>query len=242
MFNDNRKTFVATLYNVLLAPDLCDRLFSIITLMNAGHKCLFHKGFCTVYFGAKEDNAVTLPHSAVRKHAFMVKSMESSKKNPKRNPKRKKISLELMHQRLGHRSSRSLIPGDTANVWEDAELKIDPDPFCTLCKISSMNKKARSNLPLRPKAPFKWVFMDIIPSTAPKSLTKDTNFKNCLLIVDAYSKIPKLYGMENITTAEVMDKLDMFQSRFGIINQFGWWDLERISADTGTQFTSTEFK
>ena len=37
-----------------------------------------------MYFGAKEDNAVTLPHSAVRKHAFMGKSMEKSKKNPAR--------------------------------------------------------------------------------------------------------------------------------------------------------------
>ena len=84
--------------------------------------------------------------------------------------------------------------------------------------------------------------MDIIPSTAPKSLANDTTFSNYLLIVDAYSNIPKLYGMENITSAEVMDKLDMFQSRFGKIDQFGWWDLERISADAGTQFTSTEFK
>ena len=65
MCDDNGKKFVATLYNVLLAPDLCDRPFSIIMLMNDGHTCLFHKGFCTVYFGAKEDNAVTLPHSAV---------------------------------------------------------------------------------------------------------------------------------------------------------------------------------
>ena len=127
----------------------------------------------------KEDNAVTLPHSAVIKHAFMGKSMESSKKNPKR----KKIALELMHQRLGHRSTRSLMGGDTANVWEDAELKIYPDPFCTSCKISSMNEKARSKLPLNPKA-----FMDIIQSTAPNSLTNDTNSKNYLLIVDAYSK------------------------------------------------------
>ena len=39
-----------------------------------------------------------------------------------------------------------------------------------------------------------------------------------------------------------MEKLDMFQSRFRKIDQFGWWDLERISADAGTQFTSTEFK
>ena len=48
--------------------------------------------------------------------------------------------------------------------------------------------------------------------------------------------------MEKITTEEVMDKRDIFQSRFGKIDKFGWWDLERISADSGTQFTSTEFK
>ena len=63
-----------------------------------------------------------------------------------------------------------------------------------------MNKKARFNIPLKSKTPFKWVFMDIISSTAPKSLTSDTTFSNYLLTVDAYSKIPKLYGMDNITT------------------------------------------
>ena len=105
-----------------------------------------------------------------------------------------------------------------------------------------MNKKDRSKIPLKPKAPFKWVFMNIIPSTAPKILTSNTTFSNYLLIVDAYSKIPKLYDMEKITTEEVMDKLYMFQSRFGKIDEFGWWDLDRISADIGTQFTSTELK
>ena len=48
--------------------------------------------------------------------------------------------------------------------------------------------------------------------------------------------------MEKITTEEVMDKLNMFQSRFGKMDQFGWWDFEIISVDVGTQFTSTEFK
>ena len=85
-------------------------------------------------------------------------------------------------------------------------------------------------------------FMDIIPSTTPKSLTSDTIFSNYLLVFDAYSKIPKISGTEKITTEEVMDKLDMFQSISGKMDQFGWWDLERISADSGTQFTSTEFK
>ena len=60
-------------------------------------------------------------------------------------------------------------------------------------------------------------FMDIIPSIAPKSLTSDTTFSNYISIVGAYSKIPKLYGMEKIRTEEVIEKLNMFKSRFGKI-------------------------
>ena len=106
-----------------------------------------------------------------------------------------------------------------------------------------MNKKSGTKNPPKLKAPFKWVFVDIIPATAPpKSLTSETTFSNYLLIVDTYSKIPKPYGMEKITTEEVMDKLDMFQSRFVKIDKFGWWDIEIISADSGTQFTSTDFQ
>ena len=34
----------------------------------------------------------------------------------------------------------------------------------------------------------------------------------------------------------------MFQFKFGKIYEFGWWYLERISADAGMHFTSEEFK
>ena len=54
-------------------------------------------------------------------------------------------------------------------------------------------------------------------------------------------KPPKIYYMEIITTGEVIDKLDMFQDIFGKVDEFGWCYLGRISADTGTQFTSTDF-
>ena len=37
MCDDNGDTFIATFHNVLLAPDLCDRLFSIITLTEETH-------------------------------------------------------------------------------------------------------------------------------------------------------------------------------------------------------------
>ena len=102
MFDNNRKTFIATLYNVLLAPDLCDRLFSIITLMNAGHTCLFHKAFCRVYFGAKENNAVTLPHCAVRKHAFMGEKYGEFKEKSKKKENCFRIDASEIGAQINH--------------------------------------------------------------------------------------------------------------------------------------------
>ena len=39
-----------------------------------------------------------------------------------------------------------------------------------------------------------------------------------------------------------MDKLYTFQSIFGKVNEFGWWDMDIIQNDSGTQFTSKEFQ
>ena len=80
MWDDSRKPFIETLHNKILPLDLCNSLFSIIVLMNSGQTCLFHKGFCTVYFESKKKNAVTLQHSAQRKHAFLGKSWKSQRK------------------------------------------------------------------------------------------------------------------------------------------------------------------
>ena len=66
--DDNEGTFIVTLHNVFLAPDLYDRIFSINPFMSSGHTCSFHKGFCTMYFANKEKNSVDLPHSAKRKY------------------------------------------------------------------------------------------------------------------------------------------------------------------------------
>ena len=154
MCRDNGDPFITTLHNLILASDLCDRLFSIVMLMNPGRTFLFHKEFWTVYFWSKEKNAVTLPHSAQRKHAFWGEIKEMSKTN--KLSSRKKVALELVQYRLGHRYTRSLLAVYNANFWEYVEIRIDLEPFCTSCQISSMNKKARSNDPLNPKSPFKW--------------------------------------------------------------------------------------
>ena len=45
-----------------------------------------------------------------------------------------------------------------------------------------MNKKAGSKTPLKSKETFKWDLMNIIPATAPKSLTSETIFSNYMLM------------------------------------------------------------
>ena len=37
MRDKNGKLLIATLYNILLAPELCNQLFSVITLMDLWH-------------------------------------------------------------------------------------------------------------------------------------------------------------------------------------------------------------
>ena len=139
------------------------------------------------------ENAVTAPHSAQRKHAFSGETKQMSKS--KKLTPRKRGTLELLHNILGHRSTISLMPRYTANVWKNIELSIDPVPFRKSCQIFLMNKKAGSKNPLKPKSYFKCGFMNIIPETALKSLTSETTFSNYILFVDAYLKLKTLrYG------------------------------------------------
>ena len=39
-----------------------------------------------------------------------------------------------------------------------------------------------------------------------------------------------------------MYKLDIFQTIFGKVDEFGWWDMEIIQTDVGTQFTTNDFQ
>ena len=85
-------------------------------------------------------------------------------------------------------------------------------------------------------------FYGYYSSNVPNCFDRFNYFFNYLLIIDSYSKTPKIYVMEIMTTEEVVYWLDMFQARIRKFDELGWWDLEIILADAGTQFTSTKFQ
>ena len=80
------------------------QVLKMIRLMNLVNNFLSQSGFCTLYFGSKYKKAVTLPHIAQRRHAFLGKIKEISK--TKKLAPRKKVALYLLHQGLRHRSTR----------------------------------------------------------------------------------------------------------------------------------------
>ena len=49
-----------------------------------------------------------------------------------------------------------------------------------------MKKKAGSKNLLKPRAPFKRVYIDITPAAAPKRLTSETTISNYLVILNVY--------------------------------------------------------
>ena len=88
-----------------------------------------------------------------------------------------------MRHILGHRYIKSLLAGDTGNISQDIDLRVEYVNFCTSSKKSIINKKPRSKTPLNSRTPFTWVLMDIIPALSSIILTKDTTHSNYLLIV-----------------------------------------------------------
>ena len=74
------------------------------------------------------------------------------------------------------------------------------------------------------KGNFQIGFIGIIPEISINVVICETDFPNYLLLVGAYSIIPKIYGLEIIITAIVLDYLYMFQVRCGKIDEFGWWE------------------
>ena len=153
MCDDTGDTFRATLYNVLLAPDLCNRLFSIIRLMNLVQTCLFRKGFCVVYFGNKEKMRL---HYHILNRGNMHFGGKCSKYQNQRN--------WHLGRKLIWNYCTIDYDTDLPDHWWIYILKMFGSilnlgyiqTFFISCQISSMKKKDSSKNILKPKAPSKW--------------------------------------------------------------------------------------
>jgi transposase InsO family protein len=155
---------------------------------------------------------------------------------------RKLLSLETLHNRLGHRKCRTLLAASEHRLWADAGVLMSSELGCLDCGIASIRANARNKQPYTAATRAGvHLFLDIQYAVSSHGLAHATTFPNYLLVVDAYSRYSKLYGLSHKSSNEVIAALQKFQAEHSFLKELGHLDTEKIRADAGSEFDSALF-
>jgi hypothetical protein len=82
------------------------------------------------------------------------------------------ITLETLHNRMGHIPINVLLAANDAKVWKLINIQWGPDPFCIRCKIGEIKSsncgKARVSSPTKPG---ETIHLDIVYNPVKTGLT-----------------------------------------------------------------------
>jgi hypothetical protein len=133
MQDDTGKWFNATLSDVMYIPGLSHHLFSITQFAQHGHCAIVQQHGTTMLLGPNR-LPVTIPyHKKGKRMAFNFSvvttagqdNTSSYHKIPtyrNKDQDKKRLPLELLHHRLGHRKCRTLLTASEHNLWEDTTI------------------------------------------------------------------------------------------------------------------------
>jgi hypothetical protein len=137
MLDDNNQPLKAILHGVMYVPGLNCRLFSITKFADHGHYAIIRHNAVTLHFGDLA-HPITLPITNglnVTSHACLPSALPAivnhheipSSRSRNKHTNLRRISLELLHQRLGHRKCRTLLAGSENNIWADTTIRMSPE-------------------------------------------------------------------------------------------------------------------
>jgi transposase InsO family protein len=114
---------------------------------------------------------------------------------------------------------------------------------CVTCQISTIKAADKNKMPRTPMTkPRQTIFMDILHLQSGNHLTPDSTFAFLLIMVDAYARFTKTYGLDDKTTESVIKAIRQYIADCGSVDEFGYNDIVKIHSDAGTQFSSMEFQ
>ena len=129
------------------------------------------------------------------------------------------MDLEQAHQRLGHRSFRSLLTGSTNQIWHDYQLRPEKESFCNKCVISTrLVANKNSNNPNKATRNFERIFLDIIKCPSKQSLSISTSYSYLLFGVDQKTWFMFMEGLVNKETGTVILNLKKIQLQIIIVH------------------------
>jgi hypothetical protein len=139
---------------------------------------------------------------------------------------KRRTSLELVHQRLGHRKCRGLLAASKHGIWANTVIHMGPEQDCISCNISTIcatNRNKESHTGGTYAGEF--VFMDILYPTVAIGLTTGTTFPLYLILVDAYSRYACIYWLTDKSSECDIDTLTRYQADHGHIGNYGYVDI-----------------
>ncbi len=252
MQDDNCSNFTATLKDVMYVPGLSRRLFSITKFACHGHKALIQDNGIILYFEPHAAAVTLSPLSGTNSMAAGIRVHTStfneeyhsvpSARHREHTTNKKRLSLELLHTRLGHRKCRTLLAASEHNLWEDVTIRMSPETGCLGCGIATIRSTAHNKEPhTAAVAPGKYICLDILHPTTAVGLTPHTSYAFYLILVDTYSRYTCIYGLPDKTTDAVVAAIKQYTADHRRTGTYSYLNLERIRADAGSQFTSEEF-
>jgi transposase InsO family protein len=262
MLDDNGERLDVTLTDVMYVPGLSRRLFSVAKFARHGFHAMIKRNATTLYFHSNgRESPITLASVGggkalaadlrVQGNSSDVTTSGSSERYHTipcmRNRDhsagaRKLLSLEMLHNRLGHRRCRTLLAASEHGLWADAGVLMSAEVGCLDCGIATIRAAARNKYShTAATRAGEHLFLDIQYAVLPQGLTRATTFPNYLLIVDGYSRYTRLYGLQDKSSATVIEALKKFQAEHSCLTEIGHLDTEKIRADAGTEFDSGLF-
>jgi hypothetical protein len=251
MLDDNGDQLEVTLADVMYVPGLSRRLFSVSKFARHGFHAMIKRNATTLYFhGNGKESPITLqsvgggkalaadlrihaPHSE-NDTAGRYHSVPSMRNRDHSEQACKFLSLETLHNQLGHRKCRTLLVASEHNLWADTGVLMTSEVGCLDRGIATIRATARNKHPhTAATRAGEHLFSDIQYAVSPRGLTHATTFPNYLLIVDAYSRYSTLYVLAHKSSTNVITALKKFQADHSFLRELGHLDTEKIRADAG---------
>lgn len=120
--------------------------------------------------------------------------------NKDESTQQKRLTLELLHACLGHRCCQTTLAAHEHKLWADSCIHMSPEPHCLSCDIATVSSAPRNkDHHTAAERPGKYVFLDILHPISSTGLTPVSTYAFYLIIVDAYSRHVRIYGIQKKT-------------------------------------------